>query len=152
MKRFDFNRDGEISEDEIYRVLAPYDSRSLNSFGSSYSHSKGLSLGNSMKTINYSQNYASAAPVNVSGIIEKIKRGASKYPNLNSFVTGIMNRYDTDGDGFIDQLELQRGLENDGIRLTKTELSALMNHIDIDRDGNVSQEEVYQALASERSR
>ena len=29
MKRFDFNRDGEISEEEIYRVLAPYDSRSI---------------------------------------------------------------------------------------------------------------------------
>jgi Ca2+-binding EF-hand superfamily protein len=26
MKRFDYNRDGEISEEEIYRVLAPYKS------------------------------------------------------------------------------------------------------------------------------
>jgi Ca2+-binding EF-hand superfamily protein len=49
-----------------------------------------------------------------------------------------MNRYDMDGDGLINQQELSRGLENDGIRVTKAELNALMNHIDIDRDGNVS--------------
>ena len=25
MKRFDYNRDGEISEEELYKVLSPYD-------------------------------------------------------------------------------------------------------------------------------
>jgi len=27
MRRLDFNQDGKISEDEIYKVFAPYDSR-----------------------------------------------------------------------------------------------------------------------------
>ena len=63
-----------------------------------------------------------------------------------------MNRYDMDGDGYINQMELSRGLEGDGIKLSKTELAALMKHIDIDRDGNVSQDEIFQALASERTR
>ena len=62
-----------------------------------------------------------------------------------------MNRYDMDGDGLINQQELSRGLENDGIRVTKAQLNALMNHIDIDRDGNVSQDEIYTALAGERN-
>ena len=62
-----------------------------------------------------------------------------------------MNRYDMDGDGLINQQELSRGLENDGIRVTKTELNALMNHIDIDRDGNVSQDEIYSALVGDRN-
>jgi len=152
MKRFDFNRDGEISEDEVYRVLAPYDNRSIGAVGRSFSPIKSLSLGSSMKTLDYSPSYASGAPVNVKSIIDKIKRNASKYPSLDSFVTALMNRYDSDGDGFINQSELSRGLENDGIKLTKTELSALMNHIDIDRDGEVSKDEIYQALTSDGSR
>jgi Ca2+-binding EF-hand superfamily protein len=152
MKRFDFNRDGEISEEEVYRVLAPYDNRSIGASGRSFSPIKSLSLGSSMKTLDYSPSYASTAPVNVKNIIDKIKRNASKYPSLDSFVSALMNRYDSDGDGFINQSELQRGLENDGIKLTKTELLALMNHIDIDRDGEVSKDEIYQALTSDGSR
>jgi Ca2+-binding EF-hand superfamily protein len=104
-----------------------------------------------MKTIDFSSSYNSAAPVNVNSILERIKRGANKYPSFESFVNSLMNRYDTDGDGLINQLELSRGLENDGIRLTKTELSALMNHIDIDRDGNISLDEILNALSPGRS-
>ena len=138
MKRFDFNRDGEISEDEIYRVLSPYDNRSIGAIGRSFSPVKSMSLGGSMKTLDYSQSYTSTAPANVSSIIDKIKRGANKYPSVDTFVSALMNRYDMDGDGLINQQELARGLENDGIRITKAELTALMNHMDIDRDGNVS--------------
>ncbi len=151
MKRFDFNRDGEISEDEVYRVLAPYETRSLGgTVGRSFSPVKSMSLGSSMKTIDYKQSYNSTAPVNVSSILEKIKKGASKYPSLDTFVAAIMNRYDMDGDGLINQTELARGLENDGIRLTKADLLAVMNHIDVDRDGNVSQDEIYNALSADR--
>lgn len=151
MKRFDFNRDGEISEEEVYRVLAPYETRSIGAtVGRSFSPVKSMSLGSSMKTIDYSQSYNSTAPVNVSSILEKIKKGASKYPSLDSFVGALMNRYDMDGDGLINQQELSRGLENDGIRLTKAELSSVMNHIDVDRDGNISHDEIYNALSSDR--
>ena len=86
MKRFDFNRDGEISEDEVYRVLAPYDNRSISALGKSFSPIKSMALGSSMKTLDYSSSHVSTAPVNVKSIIDKIKRNASKYPSLDSFV------------------------------------------------------------------
>jgi Ca2+-binding EF-hand superfamily protein len=146
MKRFDYNRDGEISEEEIYRVLAPYEQRSLGSF----SPIKSMSLGSSYKTLDVTQSFNPLGSVNVNQIIERIKRGANKYPNIDSFVKSIMIRYDTDSDGQINQLELSRGLEGDGIRLSKTELTALFNHIDIDRDGSISFEEILNALAPGR--
>lgn len=151
MKRFDFNRDGEISEDEVYRVLAPYEHRSIGTVGKSFSPIKSMNYGSSMKTIDLSSNYITAAPINVNSILEKIKRGANKYPSIESFVNSLMNRYDLDGDGLINQMELSRGLDNDGIRLTKTELSAVMNYIDVDRDGNISNDEILNALAPGRS-
>jgi Ca2+-binding EF-hand superfamily protein len=47
-----------------------------------------------------------------------VKKGAFKYQSFKHFVSAIMKRYDTDGDGYLNFKELSDGLKHDGIILT----------------------------------
>jgi Ca2+-binding EF-hand superfamily protein len=130
MKRLDFNRDGEISEEEIYRVLAPFDSTKKG--GKAFSSDK-ITL-------------ASKPSSSVYETVEKIKKAASKYQSLKHFVSAMMRRYDTDGDGSLNFKELFDGLNHDNVKLSKDECLALMKHIDVDCDGQVTRDEIFNAL------
>lgn len=84
--------------------------------------------------------------ISVDDIITKIKRSTTKYQSLKHFVSAMMRRYDTDGDGYLNFQELSDGLAHDNIKLTKDECLALMKHLDVDCDGAVSRDEIFNAL------
>jgi Ca2+-binding EF-hand superfamily protein len=123
MKRLDFNRDGEISEEEIYRVLAPFD------------NSRRVNGGRTLSPEKVSLAAKQRESTSVYDTVEKIKKNASKYQSLKHFVSAMMRRYDTDGDGSLNFKELFDGLNHDNLRLSKDECLALMKHIDVDCDG-----------------
>jgi Ca2+-binding EF-hand superfamily protein len=93
MKRLDFNRDGEISEEEIYKALAPYGGISVNKSPS------GRTSGLGANKISMAQKERER--ISVDEIITKIKRSTSKYQSIKHFVSAMMRRYDSDGDGYL---------------------------------------------------
>lgn len=98
MKRLDFNRDGEIAEDEIFRAIAPY--------GASQSYSTANRSPIRSSSLLMSPNKVSLAQkekerISVDDIISKIKKSTTKYQSLKHFVSAMMRRYDTDGDGYL---------------------------------------------------
>lgn len=98
MKRLDFNRDGEIAEEEIFRAIAPYGAQK------SYSTNNRSPLSGSH--ILMAPNKVSLAQkekerISVDDIIAKIKKSTTKYQSLKHFVSAMMRRYDTDGDGYL---------------------------------------------------
>lgn len=108
MKRFDYNRDGEISEEELYKVLSPYDNSKQNHQSNGRSISPGkVSLVQKEKE-----------RISVYDIIEKIKKAADKYQSLKHYVSSMMRRYDADGDGFLNFQELSNAFDYDSVRLT----------------------------------
>ena len=136
MKRLDFNQDGEIAEIELYKALAPYNSRKQSESGASRDISPGkVSLVQKERE-----------RISIYDILDRRKRVAAKYQSLKHDVSSLMGRYDTDGDGYVNFQELSDGLDHDNVRITKEEKLALMKHLDVDCDGSVSREEIFNAL------
>ncbi len=75
MKRLDFNRDGEIAEEEIFKALAPYGGNT-SSFGGRTSPS-GRSPLLSPNKVSLAQKERER--ISIDDIITKIKRSTSKY-------------------------------------------------------------------------
>ena len=129
MKRLDFNRDGEIAEEEIFRALAPYGAQK-----------------------SYSTNNRSPRISNTSGLVEKvimkIANGADDVNNMRQYSQMLIRKFDRDNDGFISINELTSGLRTMGIFLTAEERDALMNKFDTNKDGNISDAEIYNVLSS----
>lgn len=144
MRRLDFNRDGDITIDEIYQALRPYEN--------------GAQLPNFSKLATVDRRSPTISPdkvsfrqkelerITVDEVINKVKKGASKYQSFKHFVSALMRRYDSDGDGYLNFKELSEGLKHDGILLTQEEKLQLMKHLDSDCDGVVSRDEIFHAL------
>lgn len=137
MKRLDFNQDGDIAEIELYKALAPYNSRKQPS-------GSGTSRDISPGKVSLLQKERER--ISIYDVVEKIKRVAAKYQSLKHYVSSMMRRYDTDGDGYVNFQELSDGLDHDNVRISKEEKLALMKHLDVDCDGTVSREEIFNAL------
>lgn len=144
MNKLDFNRDGDISIDELYKALRPYEAGASALSVDALARRHGRSPTISPDKVSFRQKELER--ITVEEIINKVKKGASKYQSFKHFVSAMMRRYDTDGDGFLNFKELSSGLDNDGIRLTHEEKITLMKHLDSDCDGVVSRDEIFHAL------
>jgi Ca2+-binding EF-hand superfamily protein len=143
MGKLDLDRDGEITKNEIYEALRPYeDNRDVSRYQASQQR-RSPSMSQDMK-VSFKQKELER--VSVEEIIEKVKKGAQKYPSYKHFVSTMMRRYDTDNDGSLNFKELSQGLEADGIALTHEEKLVLMKHLDEDCDGVVSRDEIFHAM------
>ncbi len=93
MSKFDKNRDGNISEQEIYKVLSSVDSRQL---------------------VEMAKESAEIA-------LKKLASGAEEHGSMRDYVKFLMKRFDYDGDGIITFNELCEGIKAIHIFLTLKE-------------------------------
>jgi Ca2+-binding EF-hand superfamily protein len=94
MDRLDIDRDGRITETEIYKALS----------GSS---DKGASYGSTLVAEN---------------TLRKIAAGAKSYPTMNEYVRDLVRKFDRNSDGLLSMQELTTGLTKIGVILTSSEV------------------------------
>ena len=80
-------------------------------------------------------------------IVDKIKKGASKYPNMQEYAINLMKVLDKNNDGFVDIDEFSGALKTLNLFLSKHEEHTLLRKFDTNQDGKVSMEEFYNTLA-----
>ncbi len=146
MRKLDFNRDGEITSDEIYNTLRPYEEGTLSQQHSSKYNTTAGRRSPTISPDKVSFKQKELERVTVEEIINKVKKGASKYQSFKHFVSQMMRRYDTDNDGNLNFKELSEGLKSESINLTQEERLTLMKHLDVDCDGLISRDEIFHAL------
>jgi Ca2+-binding EF-hand superfamily protein len=66
---------------------------------------------------------------------------------MKEYVHDLMNKFDSNYDGFISFEELTNGLRSIKINLTSQEKQALMKRLDFNRDGEIAEEEIFRAIA-----
>lgn len=118
MKKFDVNLDGEISAEELTKILS----------GSNTKLSK------------------SELATSVDQTLRKIAAGADKFGSLKEYTKNIVTRFDKNKDGYISFDELCQGFASLSIYLTPQEKKALMNTLDLNSDGEITAKEIEQTL------
>jgi Ca2+-binding EF-hand superfamily protein len=111
MDRLDIDRDGRITEKEMYRVLQNADSP----------HRRIGGLDNI-----------------VSNTLKKIASGADDSNNMRDYAKKLIRKFDKNSDGLISIAELTQGLKTMNIYLTQEERDALMQKLDLDLNGEIS--------------
>jgi Ca2+-binding EF-hand superfamily protein len=81
-------------------------------------------------------------------LIEKLKKGAVKYPSLQEYAIELMKVLDKNNDGFVDIDEFSAALKSLNIFCTKHEEHTLLRRFDTSGDGKISMEEFYNSLAT----
>lgn len=115
MKALDLNNDGELSADELYKVLSKVDVKFTNS----------------------------QLKEQIDNVLKKIASGAEDYSSMKEYVKDLMNKFDSNYDGFISFEELTNGLRSIKINLTSQEKQSLMKRFDFNSDGEISEDEIY---------
>jgi hypothetical protein len=82
-------------------------------------------------------------------ILDKIKAPAKNFPDLQSYAIDLLQKFDKEGNKFIDFEEFTNGLRGMGINVTNHEQHSLMKHFDRNGAGKISMEEFYNTLAQE---
>ena len=104
MKRLDINKDGTISEDEIYKVL--------------------VSSAEPMKE--------HQLPHIIDQTLKKIASAAEDFNNMKGYAQQLIRRFDRDSDGIVSFRELCDGLKGMQIFLSQKEKEGLMQKLDVD--------------------
>ncbi len=115
MKALDLNNDGELSADELYKVLSKVDVKFTKS----------------------------QLKEQIDNVLKKIASGAEDYSSMKEYVKDLMNKFDSNYDGFISFEELTNGLRSIKINLTSQEKQSLMKSFDFNSDGEISEDEIY---------
>lgn len=115
MKALDLNNDGELSADELYKVLSKVDVKFTKS----------------------------QLKEQIDNVLKKIASGAEDYSSMKEYVKDLMNKFDSNYDGFISFEELTNGLRSIKINLTSQEKQSLMKRFDFNSDGEISEDEIY---------
>jgi Ca2+-binding EF-hand superfamily protein len=110
MERLDIDRDGRITETEMYKALSGFTD----------------------KTANY------GATLAAENTLRKIAGGAKNYSSMTDYVKDLVRKFDRNSDGLLTMQELTTGLNKIGVILNNTEVQALMNKLDLNSDGLVS--------------
>lgn len=119
MSKLDTNRDGNISDVEIYNVLSLINTKDL---------------GNQAKE-------------NADIALKKLAAGAEEHSNMKEYVRFLIKKFDFDNDGIITFNELCDGIRALHIFLTLKERQALMKALDLNNDGELSADELYNVLS-----
>jgi Ca2+-binding EF-hand superfamily protein len=119
MDRLDIDRDGSVTETELYKALSSVGGKGSGSSG----YGATLVAENTLKKI-----------------------GAKQFPSLNEYVKDLVRKFDKNSDGLLSMQELMTGLGKIGITLTNNEVQALMQRLDLNRDGEVSGQELVNVL------
>jgi hypothetical protein len=118
MTKLDLNRDGEVSGDEILKVLL--------TIGSGFS----ISSNNS----------------SVDNVINKLIQNGKSFPSMKDYSKHLIRKFDKDSDGIITFQELCDGLLKLNIMISQSDKKALMDRLDIDRDGKITEHEMFRVL------
>jgi calcium-binding protein CML len=121
MDRLDIDRDGRITEKEMYRVLQNAESP----------HKRLGGITNIVEKV-----------------LKKIASGADDSNDMREYSKKLIRKFDQNSDGLISMTELTQGLKKMNIFLTSEEREALLTRLDLDRNGEISDHELYQALSS----
>jgi Ca2+-binding EF-hand superfamily protein len=119
MSRFDTNRDGNISDVEIYNVLSALNTRDL---GNQAKESADIAL-------------------------KKLAAGAEGHSNMREYVRFLIKKFDFDNDGLVTFNELCDGIRSLNIHLTLKERQALMKALDTNSDGELTADELFNVLS-----
>lgn len=122
MKKLDFNKDGNISEEELVKAFS------------------GQTADNQMPAGQFMQVINSA--------ITKIAGNADDLSNMKDYARQIIKRFDKDDDGVISFKELTDGCKTMNIYLTPLEKEGLMRKLDVNQDGSIQEKELFRALSS----
>lgn len=68
----------------------------------------------------------------ISYVIERLKKMATKFPSLDDFLIDLVRKLDVNGNGVIEFSELVSGLKNLGFNLSYQEVYTLMRYFDKD--------------------
>lgn len=120
MNKLDLNRDGEISQEELFKVL------------------------NSSSTTLSSK----ALTTSIDHVIKSLADGANSFPSMRDYARHLIRQFDRDGDGIITFQELCEGLVKLNFLISNQEKQALMKKLDMDRDGQITEKEMYRVLSS----
>jgi Ca2+-binding EF-hand superfamily protein len=116
---FDTNRDGNISDQEIYKVLSTINTKDL----------------------------ANNANENADIALKKLASGAEEHSSMKDYVKFLIKKFDFDSDGIITFNELCDGIHSLNINLTLKERQALMKSLDLDKNGELSGDELFNVLS-----
>ena len=116
---FDTNRDGNISDQEIYKVLSTLNTKDITSH----------------------------ANENADIALKKLAAGAEDHASMREYVKFLIKKFDFDGDGIITFNELCDGIRSLNINLTLKERQALMRLLDLDKNGELSGDELLSVLS-----
>ena len=119
MERLDLDRNGEISDQELFKALSSVNTSDLS---------------------NLAKEAADIA-------LKKIAAGSENYSNMREYVNVLMRNFDYDNDGKVTFNELCDGIKKLNIYLTLKERQALMKQLDLDMNGTLSADELYAVLS-----
>lgn len=100
-------------------------------------------------TEKYMEDNAAVFPgASIEALVEKVKKGACKYPSLQEYAVHLMKVLDKDNSGSVELSEFVCALQSLNIFVSKQEEHTLLRRFDVNADGKVSMEEFYNTLAS----
>jgi len=105
-----------------------------------------------LKADEYTEKYMEDNPdlfpeASIENVLRKIKKGATKYRNLQEYVIELIKYLDKNGDGAITFEEFTIGLKSMNIFVSNHEEHTLMRRFDKNGDNVISMEEFYNTLA-----
>jgi Ca2+-binding EF-hand superfamily protein len=122
MDKLDFNKDGEITLEELSRVLQSSEAGSLSKYVSSLTADQ---------------------------VLSKLKTNGQNFNSMREYAKFLIRKFDDNNDGIISFRELSEGLKSLGMSLSIPEMKSLMKRLDFNKDGNITEEELVKVFSGQ---